>query len=160
MAELVDLVAHLPEIDVAPGDVVCHEGDQSGAIWVLVSGTLSVTKAGVAVNRIDRPGAIIGEIAVLLGTGNTASVVAETPSRLRVAHDGAALLRSQPELATHVATGLAERLNFVTTYLADLKHQYGAAPGLAMVSDVLGELATRQGPPAVPGSRRDPDPEY
>ena len=56
--------------------------------------------------------------------------------------------------------GLAERLNFVTTYLADLKHQYGDAPGLAMVSDVLVELTQRRAPPARPGSARDPDPDY
>ena len=59
-----------------------------------------------------------------------------------------------------VADGLAERLNFVTTYLADLKLQYGDAPGLSMVSDVLQRLAHRQGPAARPGSARDPDPEY
>ncbi len=59
-----------------------------------------------------------------------------------------------------MAVGLAERLNFVTTYLADLKHQYGDAPGLAMVADVLGQLAQRQGPTAQPGSARDPDPAY
>ena len=56
--------------------------------------------------------------------------------------------------------GLAERLNFVTTYLADLKHQYGDAPGLAMVSDVLSQLSQRQGAVARPGSARDPEPEY
>ena len=59
-----------------------------------------------------------------------------------------------------VAQGLAERLNFVTTYLADLKHQYGNAPGLSMVSDVLHRLGHRQGPVARPGSARDPDAEY
>jgi hypothetical protein len=46
-----------------------------------------------------------------------------------------------------------------TSYLADLKHQYGDAPGLAMVSEVLHQLAQRQGPPARPGSARDPDPD-
>jgi len=59
-----------------------------------------------------------------------------------------------------VAVELAERLNFVTTYLADLKHQYGDAPGLAMVSDVLAHLGQRKQPVARPGSARDPDPEY
>jgi CRP-like cAMP-binding protein len=119
-----------------------------------------VSKGDVQVNTIDRPGAVIGEVAVLLGTGNSATVTASTPSRLRVAFDGAALLRSDPAITAHVATGLAERLNFVSTYLADLKHQYGDAPGLAMVDDVLIELASRQAPVARPGSARDPDPEY
>jgi hypothetical protein len=59
-----------------------------------------------------------------------------------------------------VAIGLAERLNFVTTYLADLKQQYGDAPGLSMVNDVLARLAQGQTPSARPGSARDPNPEY
>ena len=54
----------------------------------------------------------------------------------------------------------SERLDFVTSYLADLKHQYGDAPGLSMIPDVLRQLAQRQAPPAQPGSARDPDPDY
>ena len=49
---------------------------------------------------------------------------------------------------------------FVTTYLADLTHQYGDAPGLSMVSDVLSRLAQPRGPLASPGSVREPDPAY
>jgi hypothetical protein len=60
----------------------------------------------------------------------------------------------------HIQVGLAERLNFVTTYLADLKHQYGDAPGLTMVSAVLRELSERQDERARPGSARDPNPDY
>ena len=70
------------------------------------------------------------------------------------------MLASDPRITRLVAVGLAERLNFVTTYLADLKHQYGDAPGLTMVSDVLNQLAQRQAPPARPGSARDPHPAY
>ena len=79
---------------------------------------------------------------------------------VRRADDGAALLASHPAITTLVAAGLAERLNFVTSYLVDLKHQYGDAPGLAMIPDVLRELSQRQRPKAQPGSMRDPDPEY
>ena len=64
------------------------------------------------------------------------------------------------QAAGRVAIGLAERLNVVTTYLADLKHQYGDTPGLSMVSDVRSQLGQRQAPSARPGSARDPDPEY
>jgi hypothetical protein len=67
---------------------------------------------------------------------------------------------ADPAITQLVAVGLAERLTFVTTYLADLKNQYGDVPGLSMVSDVLNQLAQRQAPPARPGSARDPNPEY
>ncbi len=154
------LSAHLPEVQYAPGEVIIQEGTTTGSIWVLVSGSLEVRKGAVQVNSVVHPGALLGEVAVLLGGGHSASVVAAEPSVLRHAVDGRALLNSDPRISTYVAVGLAERLDFVTTYLADLKHQYGDAPGLAMVSDVLARLAQRSGPRAQPGSRREPDPEY
>ena len=160
MTDMLSLSAHLPQRSFAAGDVVVAEGGSAGALWVLVSGALQVTKGGVAVNTITRPGALVGEIALLLDTVNSATVEATEPSVLRYAEDGRALLASDPGITRLVAIGLAERLNFVTTYLADLKHQYGDAPGLTMVSDVLRQLADRQAPGARPGSARDPEPEY
>jgi CRP/FNR family transcriptional regulator, cyclic AMP receptor protein len=154
------LSAHLPEVELAPGQALLREGGASGSIFVLVSGALRVLKGDVQVNTITHPGALIGEMSVLLGTDHGATVEAIEPCRLRHAADGHALLAGDPEITKLVAIGLAERLNFVTTYLADLKHQYGDAPGLSMVSDVLSELAQRQGPAARPGSARDPDPDY
>lgn len=160
MPDMLTLSAHLPEVSLSPGDVVVHEGGAAGGLWVLVSGALEVRKGGVPVNTITQPGAIVGEISVLLGSAFSATVLATEPSVLRHAADGQALLKRDPAITHLVAVGLAERLNFVTTYLADLKHQYGDAPGLTMVSDVLTRLAQRQAPPARPGSARDPDPEY
>ncbi|MEQ1800722.1 MAG: cyclic nucleotide-binding domain-containing protein [Gammaproteobacteria bacterium] len=157
---MLTLSAHLPEVAFAPGDVVVREGGVAGGLWVLVSGALEVRKGGVPVNTITRPGALVGEISVLLGSAFSATVVATEPTVLRHAADGRALLARDPAITHLVAVGLAERLNFVTTYLADLKHQYGDAPGLEMVSAVLGQLAQRQVAPARPGSARDPDPEY
>ena len=154
------LSAHLPEVTLAPGEALVREGESAGAIWVLVSGALRVLKGGVDVNLVTQPGALVGEVSALLGGAYGATVVAAEPSVLRHAADGAALLASDPGITRLVAVGLAERLNFVTTYLADLKHQYGDAPGLGMVSDVLKELSHRQGAPARPGSAREPDPEY
>jgi CRP-like cAMP-binding protein len=160
MMDMLSLSAHLPEIKFATGETVVAEGGSTAALWVLVSGALQVRKGRVVVNTVTRPGALVGEISVLLDTVNSATVEATQPSVLRFAEDGRALLASDPGITRLVAMGLAERLNFVTTYLADLKHQYGEAPGLTMVSDVLRQLAERQAPAARPGSARDPDPEY
>jgi CRP-like cAMP-binding protein len=126
----------------------------------LVSGALRVRKGGTEVNTITQRGAMVGEISVLLGIAHGATVEAIEPSRLRYAADGRGLLMGDPAVTNLVAVGLAERLNVVNTYLADLKDQYHDAPGLEMVSEVLTHLAQRQRPPARPGSARDPDPEY
>jgi CRP-like cAMP-binding protein len=160
MPDLLAATAHLPERRFAAGEVVLCEGEPGGALWVLVSGALRVRKGAVLVNSVTRPGAVVGEVSLLLGGTVGATVEAAEPSVLRHAADGQALLDRDPAIARAVAVGLAERLNFVTTYLADLKLQYGDAPGLAMVSDVLAELSQRQAPPVRPGSAREPDPEY
>ena len=155
---MLKLCSHLPEVEFAPGDTVVHEGRKSGAIWVLVSGSLEVLKGAVVVNTVNQPGATVGEISVLLGSAHGATVRATQRSVLRHAVDGRALLARDPAISRLVAVGLAERLNFVTTYLVDLKHQHGDARELAMVSDVLHLLSQRQGPAAEPGSARDPHP--
>lgn len=160
MSNMLKLCSHLPEVVFDAGETVVREGGASGGIWVLVSGALQVRKGAVVVNTVTEPGATVGEISVLLGSHHGATVVTTERSVMRHAADGRALLARDPAISRLVAMGLAERLNFVTTYLSDLKHQYGDAPGLAMVNDVLHQLSQRQGPAARPGSARDPDPEH
>ena len=159
VADMLVLSAHLPEIEVACGDVVVREGGTGGSIWVLVSGALRVRKGDTEVNTITNPGALVGEMSVLLGVDHSATVEATEPSTLRHAADGHVLL-ADPAVTKLVAVGLAERLSFVTTYLADLTEQYADVPGLSMVSDVLSRLEQHAGPLASPGSERDPDPDY
>ena len=160
MNDMLELTSHLPEIEYRPGDIVITEGGDSTGVWILVSGSLRVTKNGREVNTVAQPGALIGEMSILLGESDSATVEAAESCVMRYAADGETLLSSDPRIIHLVAVGLAERLNFVTTYLADLKTQYGDAPGLAMVPQVLHQLAQRQGPTARPGSVRDPDPDY
>ena len=160
MSGLLDFTAHLPEIELAAGDVLLREGERTGSIWILVSGRVDVVRDGVPINTIDTPGAGFGEVAVLMDSDHSATVVAATDARLRHARDGAAFLASSPEVLLFLAKGLAGRLDVITRYLADLRNQYAGAPGLDMVSDVLGRLVGQDGPPLQPGSARDPVPEY
>jgi CRP-like cAMP-binding protein len=157
---ILELTAELPEVALDAGDVLIAEGAAGGGVWILVSGSLRVVKTGIAITTINHPGAIIGEMSLLLGRPYSATVEATEPTRLRYAEDGDALLASDPSVTRTVAAGLAERLAFVTTYLADLTQQYGDAPGLSMVSTVLNQLEQRKVPRAMPGSLREPNPEY
>jgi CRP-like cAMP-binding protein len=158
--DILDVTADLPEVELAAGDVVVREGGTSSSLWILVSGQLRVMKGDVMVNTIDHPGAVIGEMSLLIGTRHSATVEATMPTRLRFAANGNALLEHDAAISRLIATGLAERLAYMTTYLADLTKQYGDAPGLAMVSSVLNELEQRKAPRAVPGSLREPEPPY
>ena len=160
MPDLLYHATHLPELHLTPGDTVVREGEVGAGLWILVSGTLKVIKSGTEINTISRAGAAIGEISLLLDAPYSATVVASEPCVLRHAVDGRGFLASNPQIAHLIATGLAERLHYVTSYLADLKHQYGDSPGLTMVGDVLHQLAHHQRPAAQPGSAREPNPDY
>lgn len=157
---MLTLAAHLPEVAFDAGDVVIQEGGVAGCLWVLLSGKLEVRKGSTRVNTIEKPGAIVGEVSLLLGTRHGATIKALEPTRARFAADGHGFLLEDPEVTRLLAVGLAERLNYVTGYLADLKFQYGDTPGLSMVDTVLTRLAHHQDAPARSGSARDPDPDY
>lgn len=158
MADLLQLSSHLPEVDIDSGHEILREGERSGAVWILVSGELRVRRGATVIDWIDRPGAVIGEMAVLLGIAATASVETSEPSRLRYAANGEEFL-ADPAVTRLVAVGLAERLNLVTTYLADLQDQYGDAPEMDMVREILTRLMDRQIGSFPPGAvtHRDPD---
>ena len=160
MAHLLTLSAHLPDVDLEQGAILIEEGTRTGSMWVLQSGSLEVLKGDVLINTIDRPGAAFGEVAAILGGGHSASVRASSLCRLKFAVDARAFLLGNPDVLLLVAAGLAERLDLITGYLADLRNQYSDAPGITMVSAVLGNLIGAQSTLYQTGSRRDPDPEY
>jgi CRP-like cAMP-binding protein len=161
MQELLTLAQGLPQRSLAPGEVLLVDGEPVDALYVLLEGELRIDKAGVQVAAITDPGACVGEMSLLLGIAATADVTAAAPSVLAVVEDAPAMLEGQSPLPLALARVLAERVHVMTTYLVDLKQQYGDnADGLGMVDTVLNSLMRRSGPRTVLGSERDPDPEY
>lgn len=137
----------------------CH-GRVGLSLVGALDGELEVRRDDQQISVLDRPGTTFGEISLLLDQAHGATVVATVPTRMRRAADGAALFDQHPEFARLVATELARRLDSLTVYLADVKRQYGAAPGIAMVTDVLRHLSQQRAETTRPLSARDPDPEY
>lgn len=134
MASLLTLTFSQPTRNLAPGEVLIAEGDPGGDIFVLESGRLVVERDGVAIATIDEPGAMIGEMSVLLGRPNTATVRAERASAVRVIRDAIAYLERQPLVALRVAELLGRRLDATSAALVELQHGKGGtapAPGIA-----------------------------
>jgi CRP-like cAMP-binding protein len=160
MAGLLELAAGFPRRTLAEGEVLLTDGHTVDALYVLVDGTLRVEKGGVAVTTVGQPGACVGEMSLLLGVPATADVVAVTPCAVAVVDDARAML-DEGGLTLELARMLAGRLQVMTTYLVDLKHQYADHEGgLGMVDVVLGTLMQSAGPKRELRSARDPDPEY
>lgn len=120
MASLLTLTYSQPTKTLAPGEVLIKEGDPGGDLYVLESGALSVERDGVKLASITAQGALVGEMSVLLGTENTATVKAEKPSTVRVVADALAYLERQPLVALRVAMLLSQRLDATSAVLVEL----------------------------------------
>jgi len=144
---------------VTAGTEVLHEGGRTGHMYVLIEGRLEVIKGDAVVAVLSEPGAVLGEMSVLLDTPHTASVRAAQDSTIYEIDDAASFLRKQPAVAILIARMLAQRLNVANSYLADLKRQYaGHGTHLAMVSEVLQSMINLPPSEVAPGSDQQSDP--
>jgi CRP/FNR family cyclic AMP-dependent transcriptional regulator len=161
MAGLLALAQGFPRRDLEPGDVLLADGGPLQALYVLVDGSLRIEKGGVAIATVSEPGACVGEMSLLLGIPPTADVIARERTTVAVIDDAPSMLDADGGLTVELARLLAARLQVMTTYLADLKHQYADHEGgLGMVDVVLDSLMRSSGPRSELRSERDPDPEY
>jgi len=158
MRDLLDLYDGLPKISFKPGEVLLAEGGQDKLLYVLIEGEVEVVKGETQVNIQSEQGAIFGELAVLLEVPHTATVRALTECRAYLVEDPGAFLTAHPELAFQLAKLLAKKLNSITTYLVDLKHQFqDQQDHLGMVDEVLETLLHQQVEDFDPGSERCTD---
>lgn len=109
--ELTELARATDELALGAGTVLCNEGALGHEFFVIVDGSVEVTKGG---DRIATRGAgdFIGEIALLTRSRRTATVTATTPVRCFVLTDRAFrhVLDENRNVERKVMQALAERL--------------------------------------------------
>jgi len=148
----------LPVEAVPAGDVLIAEGSRPSRMLVLVAGEVVVERDGVPFARIDTPGAVFGEMSAVLERPATATVRAVSDLRVHVIDDPLGFLTERPGAALAVLRTTASRLDGLTHYLVDVKHQFADAGGhLGVVDQILDKLVHHQGPAARTGSARDPE---
>jgi CRP-like cAMP-binding protein len=126
---------------------------------VLADGQLEVLRGDSVVAVLSEPGAVTGEMSVLLDRPHTATVRTSAPSTLYEFENAAAFLDEHPAVALLIARLLAQRLNVATTYLADLMQQYaGHGTHLEMVGEILQNMINLPPQQVSPGSDRQSDP--
>ncbi len=76
---------------------------RTGHLFVLIEGRLEVVKGDTVVASIAEPGAIVGEMSMLLEQPHTATVRAADDSSVYEFEDAAAFLREQPAVALLIA---------------------------------------------------------
>ncbi|MGC0391284.1 Crp/Fnr family transcriptional regulator [Bradyrhizobium sp. USDA 241] len=159
MRAVLDYCTGGTERQVAAGTLIVNEGGTSGHLYVLMQGKLEVLKGEMVVATVTEPGAVLGEMSVLLGQPHTATVRACTDAIVYEFEDAASFLEKEPGVALLIAKMLAQRLNVANTYLADLKRQYaGQGTHLAMIGEVLQSMINLPPLEVSPGSDRKSDP--
>lgn len=128
MASLVTLTYSQPTRTLADGELLVAEGDPGGVLYVLESGRLTVERKGSPIARLDEPGTLVGEMSVLTGARVSATVRAHGEAVVRVIKDPLRFISREPEVAVHIATVLAHRLNATSAVLADVRRESGASP--------------------------------
>jgi len=153
--------------ELAKDELLFAEGEAGDALFVLVSGSLTVFRAASSGERaalsVLEPAAVLGEVALLDGAPRSASVAAHEPSQvlslgratflelLRTQPDmvepllqqlGATVRRATEQAADHVLLDLAGR---VAKSLLRLAHP-GSPPAVAITQSRLAEMSggTRQ----------------
>jgi CRP-like cAMP-binding protein len=159
MASILDTCAGVPCKDFAAGTILLSEGETTGRLYILAEGSVEVLRGDTPVAVVGEPGAVFGEMSVLLNRPHTATVRATTPVKVFVFDDAEGFLKAHPEVAFMLSRLLAQRLAAATTYLVDIKRQFeGKSDHFGMVGEVLETLIHQQHEEFSSGPEREADP--
>src|SRR5215472_14385471 len=115
-------VAALPVVTYQAGETVIAEGSRTGRLLILTKGVVAIVKEDTEIAQVAEPGAVFGELSVLLGKPHTAEVRALETSQFHVAN-AATLFSQDPIAVLYVAATLAHRLHAANQALIQLKSQ-------------------------------------
>ena len=141
MADILDYCEGQPVGHFESGETVIPEGARLGKLFILIQGQIEVIRKDTQVTHVDEPGSVFGEMSVLLDMPHSATVKALSKVDAYVIDEAMTFLASRSEVAIHLATLLARRLYYTTTYLVDLQQQAeGKRRDLDVVDQILGSL--------------------
>jgi CRP/FNR family cyclic AMP-dependent transcriptional regulator len=125
-------LAALPVATYQVGETVLSAGTTSGRLLVLKTGAVEVMKDGMQIAEVSEPGAVFGELSMLLDQPHAADVRALEVTEFHVA-DAASLLTDDPATLLYVTVLLARRLS-TNRALIEVKRQIQAGQPRSMVS--------------------------
>jgi CRP-like cAMP-binding protein len=107
-------LASLPLVTFQPGETVIADGSRTDRLLILRKGTVAVVKEGTEIAKVTEPGAVFGELSVLLDQPHTPEVRALETSQFHLAN-ATTLLAQNPVAVLYVATMLAHRMSLTIT---------------------------------------------
>jgi CRP-like cAMP-binding protein len=132
-------LASLPVVTYQPGETVIADGSKTGRLLILKKGTVAIVKEDTEIAKVAEPGAVFGELSILLDQPHTADVRALETSQFHVAN-ATALLEQNPVAVLYVASVLAHRLDSANHALIQLKHQLQTGEPHSVVAKTVSKI--------------------
>lgn len=137
--QITEIVRRAEKVVFKPGQSLIADGEQGNAAIIIVSGEAVRTKAPMAPpdhEETIEPGSMLGEMAMLIETEYSSTVVARTAVRaLRIQREAMLeMMLEDPKLAEHFVARIARRL-------------HGIAAELRKIDVVLAESTSRADEP-------------
>jgi CRP-like cAMP-binding protein len=142
MALVPDAVAFQQRLESLPvrkceaGETLLSAGTATGRLLILKSGAVEVVKDGVQLAEVSAPGAVFGELALLMDQPHTADVRATEQSEFHVA-DAQMLRTGDSTVSLYVAAILARRLDAANRALIEIKHQLQSGEPRRMIGEMV-----------------------
>lgn len=119
-----DVLAHFQNarnlISLQSGLVLFSEGESGRSMYVLMEGSAAICVGGEVI-EVAKPGALLGEMALVNSSVRSATVITRSNCRV-ISIDRAqfdALVRESPEFARHVMMVMADRLRHMNEKLKE-----------------------------------------
>jgi CRP-like cAMP-binding protein len=132
-------LADLPVVTYQSGETVIVDGSKTDLLLILKKGNVAIVKEDTEIAKVAEPGAVFGELSVLLGQPHTADVHALETSQFHIAN-ATALLAQNPIAALYVATVLAHRLDGANHALIQLKKQLQTGETYSVVTKTVSRM--------------------
>lgn len=126
------------------GHELIRQGGESGTLYVLKSGTMEVVRDGRLLSSVTRPGAVFGEMSVLLEQPHSATVRAASDVEVYVISDALGVLERHPAWTLQIARLLAQRLNRTTAMLLESQHEASEGERLVLPENLFARWADPQ----------------
>ena len=160
---MLELLKYCEDLQIKEFDTnttILEDGGNTNKIYFLIEGEVVVEKNEVEINVVSEPGAIFGEMSILLNLPHMATVKTTVPSKFYVSENGLDFLKTNMNISYFISKMLATRLHGVTSYLVDFKKQYEDHPThhFRMVDSVLENIVNQQDDESSLGSDRIEEP--
>jgi CRP-like cAMP-binding protein len=132
-------LADLPLVTYQPGETVIVDGSTSGRLLILKKGNVAIVKEDTEIAKVAEPGAVFGELSVLLNQPHTADVRALETSQFHIAN-ATTLFEQNPMAVLYVATVLAHRLDGANHALIQLKHQLSTDAPHSVIAKTVSKM--------------------